>query len=149
MIDHPELFAQATPPPTDANSACAMALKLPWPLSLNRIWRAVGGKVLLSFEARAYGRKVSNALPKGLVAPPIEGRLAVSILLCPPKNQNGRWDVANREKLICDALTKNKVWVDDSQIDWICLARGPAYAGGRAFVRIDVYHPGVVTCPCS
>lgn len=144
-----KLFAQATPAPTSDNSTLACELTLPWPLSLNRIWRAVAGRVLLSLEARAYGRKVSDALPKGRIAPPITGRLAVSILLCPPKAQSGRWDVANREKLICDALTKNKVWVDDSQVDWICLMRGPAFAGGRAFVRIDVYHPGVVACPCS
>ena len=30
--------------------------------------------------------------------------------------------------------------LDDSQIDWISFARGPAFANGRAFVRIDVYN---------
>ena len=137
---HAKLFAAATPVPTVSNSLCALALVLPWPPSVNRIWRAVAERVVLSFEARAYGRKVSNALPRGVIPPPIEGRLAVQILLCPPTSQSGRWDVANREKLICDALTKNKVWVDDSQIDWLSLARGPSFASGRAFVRIDVYH---------
>jgi len=135
------LFAKATPAPTDDNSTLALELALPWPLSVNRIWRAFGERVLLSAAARAYGRSVSSALPTGRIAPPIDGRLAVTILLCPPRSiSDSVWDIANREKLLCDALTKNKVWRDDSQIDWIAMVRGPAFATGRAFVRIDVYH---------
>ena len=136
------LFAQATPAPTYDNSALALELSLPWPLSLNRLWRAIGGKLILSAEARLYCRKLANALPIGIIPKPIEGRLAVQVLLCSPQSiQGSRWDIANREKLICDALTKQRIWLDDSQIDWISFARGPAFANGRALVRIDVYHP--------
>ncbi len=136
-----ELVARATPAPNADNSAFAERLVLPWPLSLNRLWRAVGGRVLLSADARACARAIANALPRGRVGPPLLGQLAVTITLCPPKNeQTAAWDVANREKLICDVFTKQRVWKDDSQIDWLVLARGPAFASGCAIVRIDVYN---------
>lgn len=143
---HADLIANAAPAPTPFNSDRVEQLKLPWPLSLNRLWRAVGGRVLLSADARACVRAIANALPRGRIPPPLTGRLAVQITLCPPKSESdARWDVANREKLICDALTKQRVWADDSQIDWISLARGPAFASGCALVRIDVYHADVNT----
>lgn len=141
------LFARCTPAPTDSNARHVLDLRLPWPPSLNRLWRAVNNHILLSADARAFHKAAKNMLPMGVVAKPLTGRLAVQILLCPPASQEPtqRWDIANREKLICDTLTKQRIWLDDSQIDWLSLARGPAFASGRAFVRIDVYHDGVIS----
>lgn len=100
-------------------------LRLPFPPSLNRAYRAAAGRVLLSKPARQYAVAVRNALPPGRPER-IEGRLFVVIELWPPaKLANKAWDVANREKLICDALTKAGFWRDDSQIDSISLMRWP------------------------
>jgi crossover junction endodeoxyribonuclease RusA len=115
-------------------------LSLPWPPSLNRIWRAINNRILLSAEARTFHRAAKNALPPGRTPKPLTGRLAVQITLCPPKHQQDAvWDIANREKLICDTLTKQRIWEDDSQIDWLLLVRGSAFASGRAIVSIAPY----------
>jgi crossover junction endodeoxyribonuclease RusA len=144
-VSYLTLAERAVQRPTPETARHALDLALPWPPSLNRIWRAINSRILLSKEARAFKKAAAGALPVGRVPAPLTGRLAVHILLCPPANQqDAKWDIANREKLLCDALTQQRVWVDDSQIDWLSIARGPAFASGRAFVRIDVYHTDVL-----
>jgi crossover junction endodeoxyribonuclease RusA len=97
---------------------------LPWPPSVNRIWRAILGRVVLSESARNYVPKLINKLPTGPVDP-LRGRLFVTMLMRPPlKLKNRAMDIANREKLVCDCLTKQRVWLDDSQIDMMLIARG-------------------------
>ena len=103
----------------------SLTLRLPFPPSLNRIWRAVQGRVVLSAAAREWKRAAVNALPRGRVPPPLAGRLIVTLHLCPPaKLANKALDIANREKLLCDLLTEQRVWLDDSQIDVMLIVRG-------------------------
>jgi len=105
----------------------SLTLRLPFPPSLNRIWRAVQGRVVLSAAAREWTTAAANAMPRGRVPPPFEGRLVVTLLLSPPRHYGKRkWDVANREKLLCDLLTKQRVWFDDEQIDMLLIIRGAA-----------------------
>ena len=107
-------------------------LTLPWPPSTNRIWRAVAGKVLLSNKARVYKRRVAAWLPAGPVHT-LTGRLAVWMLLRPPAAlvEGGQvWDIANREKLLMDVLTEQRVWRDDSQVDTLMIVRGRPIAAG-------------------
>lgn len=137
----------ACPEPNTINARLAVRLTLPWPPSLNRIWRVVNSKICLSLNARRFKKAVINALPKGPVIPALTERLGVHLVLCPPANiADSAWDIANREKLICDTLTQQKLWVDDSQIDYISIARGKPFATGRAFIWIYAYHPGTDTC---
>lgn len=118
-------------------------LTLPWPPSLNRIWRAVGGKLLLSLIARNYKRSAAAALPVGRVPPPLTGRLLVWMTLHPPlKLANARWDIANREKLMIDCLTEQRVWLDDSQIDAMVILRGEPSGAGRVELTIHTLEPG-------
>ena len=118
-------------------------LTLPWPPSLNRIWRAVGGKILLSMIARKYKRAAAAALPVGRVPPPLTGRLLVWMTLHPPlKLANARWDIANREKLMIDTLTEQRVWLDDSQIDAMVILRGEPSGAGRVELTIHTLEPG-------
>lgn len=116
-----------------------ISLSLPWPPSLNRLYRAVSGRVVLSEEGRRYSLQVSNALPTGKVEP-LAGRLSVEIVFCPPEKLIGKaWDIANREKVFCDALTKCRVWLDDEQIDDMRITRGPAlsnYPSGVVLMSI-------------
>lgn len=117
------------------------SLTLPFPPSLNRAYRAVAGRVVLSKAARQYGVAVRNALPAGRVER-IAGRLRVIVTVHPPKRLVGRtWDVANREKLLSDALTKAAFWRDDSQIDSFRVDRGEfldAHPKGCAFVDVEI-----------
>lgn len=120
-------------------------LILPFPPSLNRAYRAAAGRVLLSKPARQYAVAVRNALPAGRVER-LEGRLAVLVRLHPPERlaRSERWDVANREKLLCDSLTKAGFWRDDSQIDRLTVERCDYDAGfptGCAFVIVEVFAP--------
>ncbi|WWQ12968.1 RusA-like Holliday junction resolvase [Ralstonia phage PQ43W] len=112
-----------------------LTLRLPWPPSVNRIWRAVGGRVLLSSAARRYCKQAANALPRGR-AEPLTGRLVVWLHLCPPATLGSVWDIANREKLVADVLTQQRVWLDDSQIDIITIVRGEPVPQGHVDILI-------------
>lgn len=124
-------------------------LTLPWPPSVNRIWRALGGRVILSAQARDYIKAAGNALPAGRVPPPLTGRLWVWLTLHPPersprgKGPGASWDIANREKIVCDVLTKQRVWVDDSQIDVLVIQRGAPRGAGSVDVTIVTIPEGV------
>ena len=102
----------------------ALTLVLPWPPSVNRVWRAVQGRVILAADARAYSKALASRMPTGLWQP-FTGRLEVVMSLHPPTTlKNRKWDIANREKLLCDSLTKQRIWLDDSQIDKLTIKRG-------------------------
>jgi len=117
----------------------SLTLRLPWPPSLNRIWRAVGGRTILSKSARAYKVQAANALPAGRVVP-LTGRLIVTCLACPPRAlRNQVHDVMNREKLLCDTLTEQRVWLDDSQIDVFLIGRGPESEHGHVDILVSEY----------
>jgi crossover junction endodeoxyribonuclease RusA len=115
-------------------------LTLPWPPSVNRIWRAVGGRILLSATARRYYKAAANALPSGKVEP-LRGRLAVTMTLYPPTKLGAIWDIANREKVTFDLLTKQRVWLDDSQIDVLTITRGAPAGKGQAELLIEEIAP--------
>lgn len=119
-------------------------LTMPWPPSVNRIWRAFGGRIILSLLARNYAKAAAKALPVGHVQPPLTGRLLVWLTMCPPtKMAKGHaWDIANREKCLCDAMTKQRVWLDDSQIDAMVILRGEPCDNGRVDVTIHTLEPG-------
>lgn len=120
-----------------------LTLNLPWPPSTNKLWRAVAGRVVLSAAARQYAIKAANALPPGRVDP-ICGRVSVTITLHPPtKLAKKVHDIANREKIVCDVLTKQRVWLDDSQIDMLMMMRAAPAGEGHIIVRIQEIDPGV------
>lgn len=112
----------------------SVTLRLPWPPSLNSIWRAYGGRTILSEPARKYKIAAANALPRGKVEP-LRGRLAVWLLLSPPSS-TPKWDIANREKLLCDLLTEQRVWIDDEQIDVLVIMRGEKSTKGYVDILI-------------
>ncbi len=120
-------------------------LTMPWPPSVNRIWRAFGGRIILSLLARNYAMAAARALPAGRVPTPLTGRLLVWLTMRPPvKLAKGRvWDIANREKCLCDAMTKQRVWLDDSQIDTLVIQRGAPCDTGCVEVTIHTIPDGV------
>lgn len=94
--------------------------------------------MLLSKVARTYAIACANALPHGR-AMPFTGRLTVWLNMRPPErsNRGSAWDIANREKILCDVLTKQRVWLDDSQIDCMVIMRGEPIGDGCVDVLIQ------------
>lgn len=123
-------------------------LVLPWPPSLNRIWRAFGQRVILSKFAREYKIAAANALPTRVE--PLTGRLRVLVVLHPPESYGKRkFDIANREKCMIDTLTEQRVWLDDSQIDEITFVRAFPIAKGAAILTITEIQCSTPIAECT
>lgn len=117
-----------------------MILSLPWPPSVNVYWRHVGAKVLISAEGRAYANKVydcvlehrvtsSGTMPYFIAFP-----VSVDIIAHPPNR--ARRDLDNLPKAILDALTKARVWEDDSLIHDLRIRWGEVRKGGEIEITI-------------
>lgn len=114
-------------------------LTLPLPPSVNRYYRHVGAKVLISADGRAYRSRVVSEVLMQLRRPPrLSGRLAIIMRVYPPDRR--RRDLDNLRKALWDALTHAGVWLDDSQIDDDRAIRCERVAGGR--VEIDIEEIG-------
>jgi len=107
--------------------------RLPWPPSVNRYWRHVGSRVLISREGRAFRENV-RALLGGGRYPPLAGRIAATIDAFPPDRR--RRDLDNIQKATLDALEKAGVYEDDSQIDLLLTRRRPVVKRGELIVSI-------------
>jgi Holliday junction resolvase RusA-like endonuclease len=120
-----------------------MDLELPYPPSVNHLWRRVGHKTVISREGRRYRKAVETILLKRVVRP-LLGRLAITVDLYPPDRR--RRDLDNALKALLDALQHGGAYHDDAQIDDLHLRRGECVPGGLVFVRI-VPHTGGVQKP--
>lgn len=115
-----------------------MQLTLPYPPSVNTIWRRVGARTLLSADGRAYREAVAQAvmlagIRRGYTA---DKRLEVTLLACPPDRR--RRDLDNLPKALFDALTHAGVWADDSQVDALTIRRMDPVKGGSVLVKVEV-----------
>jgi crossover junction endodeoxyribonuclease RusA len=109
-----------------------MMLTLPYPPSVNRYYRRVGQRTLISKEGRDYRAAVIRLAN---TKTPIYGRLDVSVLLSPPDKR--RRDLDNTLKALLDALQHAGVYLDDSQIDRLLVERSGVIKGGQAEVVIQ------------
>ena len=110
-----------------------MELELPFPPSVNHLWRRVGRRTLLSRGGRAFRQAVQAVLAARGVQP-IAGRLAVTIDVHPPDQR--RRDLDNALKALLDALQHGGAYHDDAQIDDLHIRRGACVPGGRVCVRL-------------
>lgn len=111
--------------------------RLPIPPSLSSYWRFPPGSRVrhLSKAALAFRRAVVREMGRQ-IAMPLSGRLRLDVILC--FNRAGKIDLDNRAKAVLDSLQHAGVFVDDSQIDDLRLARGPKRGGGgQCFVRLS------------
>ncbi len=115
-------------------------IRLPWPPSVNRIWRNIvikgAPRTLLSRDGREYREAVAAVVLEtwGRLTGTQE-RLRVSVVACPPDRR--KRDLSNCLKAFEDALTHANVWADDSQIDDLRIVRGPVRAPGYLDVTIE------------
>lgn len=117
--------------------ASVVRLVLPWPLSVNLMYRSVRGRSILSSAGRDYRTRALHALiPQPRPATPLQDRLSVTITAYPPDRR--RRDLDNLPKGVLDLLTHGGVYADDSQIDRLLIVRGPVERGGTVTVDIEV-----------
>lgn len=91
-----------------------VTIKLPWPPSVNRYYRHVGAKVLISKAGRAYRKAVADLLLVERKRANFTGRLSMTMAAYPPDRR--RRDLDNLQKAIWDALQHGGLYRDDSQI---------------------------------
>ena len=111
---------------------------LPWPASVNALYRTVNGQVRVSEAARSWKARAMAALDGSRcfgVKWPLTGRLGVVIEAYPP-NQRAR-DLDNLLKVILDAGNQS-LWLDDSQIDDIRIVRMGVDSEKKGFLRLMV-----------
>ena len=110
-------------------------IELPWPPSVNHVWRRVGSKTILSAQGREYRKAVGeHCLLHKIANTRLSGRLSVRILVNPPDRR--RRDIDNLTKVPLDALTHAGVWGDDSQIDELYIRRDEIKQGGTITIQI-------------
>ena len=109
-----------------------MVIALPWPPSVNKYYRVVRGRPIISREGRIYrGLVAMEMLGRGK----IEGRLKVVVEAHPPDGR--RRDLDNLNKALLDALQNGGAYEDDSQIDDLRVIRmPPAPKLGHVIVEI-------------
>lgn len=94
--------------------AGARELVLPFPPSVNRYWRTVRGRTLISLAGRQYrGAAVSAAL----VGTPVRlGEVPIALHIVAWMPDARRRDVDNLLKAPLDAMAHAGIYADDSQI---------------------------------
>ena len=110
-----------------------LVYELPYPPSINRYWRSVAGRMIISSKGRTYRKAVVRRLAaEG--ARELGGRLAVKVEVYPPDRR--RRDLDNVLKCLLDGLAHGGAYRDDSQIDRLVVDRCRATDGGRIIVKI-------------
>lgn len=109
-------------------------LLMPWPPSVNHYYRNIRGVTKISRAGREYVAAVARRLiPRKAFA----GRIAVGIQAVLPDNR--RRDIDNVLKVALDSLTKAGVFLDDSQIEWLSIAKlkpSSTAPGGQLMVTV-------------
>lgn len=112
-------------------------LELPWPPSVNKIWKttsrggwystkeAVNYKTVVGYMVAS--KKVQNSFPKDVT-------LDFTMHAHPPDNR--KRDLDNLAKIVCDALQDARVYINDSQIKIIHMEMLEARKGGMITVTI-------------
>jgi crossover junction endodeoxyribonuclease RusA len=110
----------------------SIEILLPFPPSVNQLWRRVGARTILSRAGRLYRDRVTELLAG------MEGfgdaRLEVEILVHPPDRR--RRDLDNLTKASLDAIVHGGLIDDDSQIDRLVLERAECKPGGLLVVTL-------------
>lgn len=87
-------------------------VRLPWPVTMNSMYRSIKGRNILSRRAREY-KKICTIILGEPPSSPYPGEIGMILLMHPPKNF--RYDVDNYFKMILDCL-RGYWYSDDSQI---------------------------------
>ena len=118
-----------------------MKLTLPYPPSVNTYWRANGKRRFISKAGILFTQEVILIVKQSKAKSFEERRLAISVVIHPRSKR--KFDLDNTLKAILDALMKAGMYNDDSQIDYIEIARGEAVKNGKAVINLCEYKPPI------
>lgn len=109
---------------------------LPFPPSVNHMWRRVGDKTVLSKAGREYRSAAVFEILKDAARNRvcITTRVEVRIDLYPSTRRS--FDIDNNVKAVLDAITHAGLWKDDNQVDRLIVQRCDVQRPGHAVVRI-------------
>jgi len=103
---------------------------LPWPVSVNSLYRAKGKKVYISAKGKAF-KKACGIIFAGTKMVYETERVWLDIEVYPPDNR--RRDISNLIKIVEDALP----WFrDDSQVDKIKIKRCEKDHRKKGYIKI-------------
>ena len=105
---------------------------LNFPPSVNRYYRNVGPRVLISREGRKYRMMTVSRL--GGVRP-LDGELALTVHLHPPDRR--RRDADNCLKCLQDSLVHAGAMRDDSQVKILHVEMLDPIPGGKVYVLVE------------
>jgi len=110
-------------------------ISLPFPPSVNAMWRSINGRTILSKKGREY-RQFAVAILEGTVEIEnmITDKVSVKLVLQPPTAR--KFDIDNFTKAIFDALTHAKIWEDDELVYHMEIFKGKKIEGGLAVLTI-------------
>ena len=112
----------------------AISFELPWPPSVNRYYRHVGPRVLISREGRRYRMMCVSRL--GGVFPKLEGKVKLTGEFYPPDAR--KRDLDNVLKCMIDSLVHAGLMRDDSQIKHIDVQMmSPVPPEGAVYIRLE------------
>ena len=128
--------AHSTPTPRRAGRPhlFSQTFLLPWPPSVNAIWRVRHGRNIVAAEYRrwrdAAGKELIIQRPRAF-----KGPVEVSIRLCAPHNRT--WDLDNRVKPLFDLLVNCQVVEGDDHrtIRKYDVATAKGFCGARVTVK--------------
>lgn len=120
-------------------TAGPIELRLPWPPSVNTIWRNVvinkRPRTLLSASGRKWFDAATVEVVQQRAGSKLLGRVHVDVTLHAPDRR--AIDIDNRAKALLDACTKGGLWHDDGQVDVLTLRRAEVRRGGLAVLRVQ------------
>ena len=112
----------------------AISFELPWPPSVNRYYRHVGPRVLISREGRRYRMMCVSRL--GGVFPKLEGKVKLTGEFFPPDAR--KRDLDNVLKCMIDSLVHAGLMRDDSQIKHIDVQMmSPVPPEGAVYIKLE------------
>jgi len=112
-----------------------VTLDLPYPPSINRYYRHVGYRTLISREGRTFRKNVCALLGGGGPRkPPAGGRIALCMDAFPPDRR--KRDLDNLQKPALDAMQHAGIYEDDSQIDLLLTRRREVVRDGRLAITV-------------
>lgn len=112
---------------------------LPFPPSVNSIWRSARKAVYRSPKYLAWRERAAHAVRGVWRGQPIRETVSIEIRVYGDSRRS--WDLDNRCKAVLDLLQDEGVIEDDNQVHHLVLHRGPKRRGGGAWVRLQIMDP--------
>jgi len=111
-----------------------LILNLPLPPPLSSYYGVRGKSKYISAKGKAFIEKVTEVVTE-LNYPTFENKVSIFICIYPADKRIS--DLDNRLKSCLDALTHAGAWLDDSQVDELCIIRKEPVKGGKCVVIIE------------